>query len=224
VKKLCIIGVGGTAKDLIDLLGLLSRTAVPENQWDCIGILDDDEALQGGKYAGIPVIGKLADAASLGDDVSFAFAIGSPRTVGKRKTIFDGLGIKRERFPSFIHPKAIIEETASIGNGVIVFPGVVVSGSARVGDFNIILPNSVINHDSTLGDFTCLASGVCISGHVAVGNDSYIGANAALRDGIRVGAGSLVGLGSAVVSDIPSGCTAYGVPARVIPSVPISSP
>jgi sugar O-acyltransferase (sialic acid O-acetyltransferase NeuD family) len=198
MRKLCIVGVGGTTKDLLDLLARLNETLPPEDQWTCIGILDDNSDLHGSPYAGVPVIGKLADAASLENDVFFAFSIGSPRTGGNRKTIFERLGVERHRFPSLIHPKALVEAAVPVGQGTIVFAGTVVSGSAVLGEFNIVLPGCVINHDSTLGDFTCLASGVCISGNVAVGDDAYIGANAALRDGIRVGDDSLIGLGSAV--------------------------
>jgi len=215
MRKLCIIGAGGTAKDLLDLLASLNRSRLAQEQWECIGILDDNETLQRGEYAGISVIGKLADAVSLGGGISFAFVIGSPRTVGKRERIFERLGVDLHRFPSFVHPKAVVEASTFVGNGAIIFPGTVVSGSAAIGNFSIILPNSVINHDAKLGDFTCLASGVCISGDVTVGKDSYIGAHAALRDGIEIGEASLIGLGSAVVSDIPSCCIAYGAPAKI---------
>ncbi len=215
MKKLCIVGVGGTTKDLLDLLTWLNKTLEPENQWECIGILDDNPALQGSTYVGVPVVGKLSDAASFGDDVFFALSIGSPRTVGNRKTIFESIGIEKHRFSSLIHPQSLVENTTIVGYGSIIFAGTVISGSAVIGDFNVILPNCVINHDSVLGNFTCLASGVCVSGNVSVGADSYIGANATLRDEIRIGDGSLIGLGSAVVSDLPAQSVAFGVPAKI---------
>nr|VFK22594.1 MAG: sugar O-acyltransferase, sialic acid O-acetyltransferase NeuD family [Candidatus Kentron sp. MB]VFK28911.1 MAG: sugar O-acyltransferase, sialic acid O-acetyltransferase NeuD family [Candidatus Kentron sp. MB]VFK74151.1 MAG: sugar O-acyltransferase, sialic acid O-acetyltransferase NeuD family [Candidatus Kentron sp. MB] len=215
MKGLCILGAGGTTKDLLDLIEWKNRETSSEDRWRCLGILDDDRALHGREYAGVPVLGGLADATSLDADICFAFAIGSPRTVGKRKMIFERLALDRRRFPSFIHPKAVVEKGAAIGFGTIIFPGVVVSGSATLGPFSILLANSVVNHDAVLGEFVCLASGVCVSGDVAIGDGVYIGANASLRDGVRIGEDTLIGLGSVVVSSIPSGCTAYGVPARI---------
>ncbi len=214
MKKLCIVGAGGTAKDLLELVACTNKDIPLDAQWQCIGILDDNKALQGGEYAGIPVIGELKDAPTLDDDVRFAFVVGSPRTVGKRQEIFRKLGVEYKRFPSFIHPKAVVENSTRIGAGCIVFAGVVISGTAALGNFNIILPNSVVNHDSVLNDFTCMASSVCVSGDVHVGSDCYIGALAALRDGITLESAVLVGMSSAVVCDVSADSVVCGVPAK----------
>ncbi len=220
MKKFCIIGGGGTAKELLSLIGALNSTLPESEQWVCIGLLDDNDDLKGSVFCGFPVIGKLADAVSLNADVSFAFAVGSPRTVGKRRHIFEKMGIAKERCPSFVHPQSMVPPAYDFGYGTIVFPGAVVSDSATMKDFIVVLSNSVVNHDSVVGAFTCLATGACISGGVRIGIDSYIGANAALRDGIEVGEGSLVGMGSVVISSIPPGSVAYGVPAIPKPMKP----
>lgn len=214
MKKLCIIGVGGTATDLLSLVETLNPTLPTAEQWECIGFLDDNAALNNGSFHGFPVLGALSDAALVDQDVFFAFTIGSPRTAGKREKIFRKTEIGSQRFPSFVHPQAAVPAGWRPGHGTLISPGVVVSRSAVIGDFVVVLPNSVVSHDSRVGGFSCLATGVCVSGGVTIGEDAYIGANAALRDGVSVGKGVLVGLGSAVVSDIEDGLVVCGVPAK----------
>ena len=51
---------------------------------------------------------------------------------------------------------------------------------------------------------------------VVIEDDVLIGANAVVIEGVRVGAGAVIAAGSVVISDIPAGAVAAGVPARVI--------
>jgi acetyltransferase-like isoleucine patch superfamily enzyme len=49
-----------------------------------------------------------------------------------------------------------------------------------------------------------------------VGRGAWIGIGATIIDRVRIGEYSVVGAGAVVVSDIPAGVVAYGVPATVI--------
>ena len=218
MRKLCIISAAGTAKDLLSLVAAINDTLPEHDQWECIGYLDDAPGLKGNTVCSFPVIGPLSMASELPDDVFFAFAAGSPGTVGRRGDMFSTLGIPKERFPVFIHPRADVASGCEIGAGVIVFSGVVLSSSASISDFVIILSNSIVNHDSRLGAFSILASSAVISGNVEIDEEVYIGANASIRNGINVGCGALVGMGSAVVSDVETAVVVCGVPARPLPA------
>lgn len=55
-----------------------------------------------------------------------------------------------------------------------------------------------------------------VGGQITVGDHVWIGAGAIILPGVTIGAGSIIGAGSVVTHDIPSGCIAAGVPARVI--------
>ncbi|HLM56077.1 MAG TPA: UDP-3-O-(3-hydroxymyristoyl)glucosamine N-acyltransferase [Pyrinomonadaceae bacterium] len=72
-------------------------------------------------------------------------------------------------FEAFVHPSAVVDPTASLGDGVWIGACAVVGPRARIGDRARLFPNVTIYEDVTVGDDTVLHSGV------------------ALREGTRVG-------------------------------------
>ena len=55
-----------------------------------------------------------------------------------------------------------------------------------------------------------------LAGRVTLGEGVEVGTAASIIPGIKVGSWSVIGASAAVVQDIPEGCTAVGVPAKVI--------
>jgi serine O-acetyltransferase len=86
-------------------------------------------------------------------------------------------------------------------NGVVIHPDVVIG------------PNCMLFQQVTLG--THLSGGVPrLGGHVDIGAGAKVLGPVALGDHAKVGANSVV------LCDVPSGATAVGVPARVLPERP----
>ncbi len=83
--------------------------------------------------------------------------------------------------------------------------GIVVSGYAKLGR------NCVIRNGVTIG----LARSDDPTAPV-IGDDVDIGAGAKLLGRISIGNGARIGANAVVISDVPPGATAVGVPARVI--------
>ncbi|HEX2979285.1 MAG TPA: acyltransferase, partial [Anaerolineaceae bacterium] len=54
---------------------------------------------------------------------------------------------------------------------------------------------------------------------IVIEDDVWLGAGAVITDGVRVGRGAVVAAGAVVTKDVPPGCVAAGVPARVIQEV-----
>jgi serine O-acetyltransferase len=50
-----------------------------------------------------------------------------------------------------------------------------------------------------------------------LGDGVFVGAGAKIIGAVRVGAGAKIGANAVVLEDVPAGCVAVGVPARVIP-------
>jgi serine O-acetyltransferase len=53
-------------------------------------------------------------------------------------------------------------------------------------------------------------------GVAVIGNDVFIGAGAMLNGPIKIGDGAIIAANSVVVTDVPAGATAIGVPARIL--------
>lgn len=59
---------------------------------------------------------------------------------------------------------------------------------------------------------------------IRVGNDVWLGAGVVVTAGVTIGDGCIVGAGAVVTKDLPAGCIAAGVPAKVIGQRPGSHP
>jgi sugar O-acyltransferase (sialic acid O-acetyltransferase NeuD family) len=121
---------------------------------------------------------------------------------------------------SCLHPSAQVGGEVDIGEGTCLAPGAVITTRARLGRHCILNVNASISHDADVGDFCNLNPGVTICGNVRMGDGCYIGAGATIIDGVSVGPWTVVGAGAVVVDDLPGGCLALGVPARVVRQLP----
>ena len=82
----------------------------------------------------------------------------------------------------------------------------------------------VINPNAYIGEGTYIQHGVTIGSRddtnnikaPNIGKKCYIGAKATIRGDVRIGNNVKIGAGAVVISDIPDGATAVGVPAKII--------
>ncbi|RMG14755.1 MAG: serine O-acetyltransferase [Deltaproteobacteria bacterium] len=95
--------------------------------------------------------------------------------IGRRVFIDHGMGI-------------VIGETATVGDGSLLYKGVVLGGTSL---------------ERTLR-------------HPQVGRNVVIGSNACVLGGITVGDGAKIGSGSVVIRDVPKGATVVGVPGKIV--------
>ena len=82
----------------------------------------------------------------------------------------------------------------------------------------------VINPNASIGEGTYIQHGVTIGAMddkknieaPKIGCNCYIGAKAIIIGGVFIGDNAKVGAGAVVVSDVPEGTTAVGVPAEIL--------
>lgn len=79
-------------------------------------------------------------------------------------------------------------------------------------DVTMSIRVTLMAHDASTKKLT----GYTRIGRIKVGNHVFIGANATILPGVTIGDGAVIGAGSVVTHDVPAGCVAAGVPARVI--------
>lgn len=217
-RKVMILGASGNCIDILDTLCALSRIR-SNGDYECVGLLDDDEALWGEHFHGTEVLGPLSSAAQY-RDCFFVNGIGSPMNYWLKREIIATTAIPLDRFINVIHPSASVSPWATLGRGIVVLQNATVASNAEIGNHVIILPNSIVSHDCRIGDFVTLAGGVCLSGRVTVGESSYLGSNCSVREDTMIGARCLVGMGSVVLDDVPEASVIAGVPGRILRKVP----
>jgi len=199
---LLIFPCNGNAVEALDCIG---------DDYDMIGFVDDSVDKVGTEKFGRPVLPRSA--LERYPDAQVLAVPGSPTSYRSRAAVVGGLGVKRERFATIVHPSARVSPRARVGANVLIMAGVVIT-TAAIGDHVCILPNTVIHHDSAVGDWTLVGSNVTIAGNVTVGSNAYIGSGTSIINGIRIGDGALLGLGSNVLRDVAPNSTFAGNPAR----------
>lgn len=185
--------------------------------WVIAGFLDQakgrPEALQFG-----PLLGRPEDlpglVARLGvTDLFVAIGDNALRKAAVARAKARAPGV---RFPTLIHPSAIVCQGAEIGEGALVCAGAVVGVGAKVGAFAIVNTRASLEHHASLGDYASLAPAVATGGSAHIGEGTAIGMGAMIHHGINIGAWSVVGSASLVNKELPGGIVACGQPARVI--------
>ena len=204
-KKVVIIGAGGHAKVIVDIL-----RKDPD-----IELKGCTDRRSGGFVLNVPVLGDDAILPNLyRQGIHHAFiALGNNAVRHKAYQEALELGFQ---FVNAISPFACISDSAVLGTGIAVMPGAIVNAEAVIGNNCIINTGASLDHDCNIGDSCHIAPGCNLSGNVTVGTGTFAGIGSKVIDGIQIGEWSIIGGGSVVIRDIPSSCTAVGVPAKVI--------
>jgi sugar O-acyltransferase (sialic acid O-acetyltransferase NeuD family) len=205
-RRVVILGASGNALDILDIVDALGAP------WEAAGVLHDGRE-NGSEFGGLPILGRLAEAASLAD-VVFVNGIASERTHRRKLGIIAGAGLDAARFVTLIHPLAAVSRRAAIGNGSCIGPGCAVSGQVEIGAHSWLGSGEVIGHECVLGAGVTVAPSATLADGVTLGAQAYVGSGAILRPGITVGEGALIGMGAVMLRDVPAGMVVAGNPAR----------
>lgn len=130
-----------------------------------------------------------------------------------RERIYTGFH-ESKKFPTVIHPSAVISASASIGEGTWIGANVTIGPDTNIGKCCIINNNSNVDHDCVVGDFSTVSPCACICGNVTIGNHVWVGASACIREKLSVCDNVMIGIGAAVVKSIQNEGTWIGVPAK----------
>ena len=208
-RRLAIIGASGHGRVILD-------AGLKAGSWEIVGFIDDGLA-KGTRVSGFPVLGGIAEVATMvgenrldGLIVALGDNATRRRCVGQISALWPAV-----RFITIIHPGAVVGSDVVIGDGTAVLAGVIVGVGCTIGAHCILNTGSQLDHDSIMGDFAALGPGAITGGNIRIGAGSWLGLGAKAIQGIAIGGETVVGAGAVVVEDLPGNVVALGVPARV---------
>lgn len=211
MKRIVIIGAGGHAREVADILR--QQTA---DELLLLGYVVDDPEHHRGRVAGLPILGNwdwFND--SDRDELFVICAIGLPEV---RKQLVERAIALQLRFVNAISPLAFVSPDAKLGEGVMIFPFSFISAGCVIGDHAIVNAGTTVSHQTTVGMYGTLSPGVSIAGNVAIGEGCFVGIGACVIQGLAVGRWSTIGAGASVIRNVPERSTVAGVPARTLES------
>lgn len=203
MKRLAILGASGHGKVVADIAECCGWDEVVffDDAWPKVSV-NDNWAVAGNSQALVECLDTFA---------GVVVAIGNNAIRAEKLRWLSEISAP---VVTLVHPSAVISQYADLGAGTVVMPGVVVNVSSQIGDGVILNTGCSIDHDCTIGDCTHISPGARLAGGVKVGAQSWIGIGTSVKQLVQIGQRVTVGAGAAVVTDLPDGVTAVGVPAR----------
>lgn len=214
MTKVLGFGAGGHARVVIDILKMIGG-------FEIVGLLDQDQSLWGSEVLGIPVLGDDSQRDEIQQrGIHWAFiGLGSIRNAEPRRRLYEAVRNSGFSLVRAIHPRAIMSESAIVGDGPMVMGGAIINPGARIGNNVIINSGAIVEHDCVIADHSHVATGARLAGAVKIGAGVHVGLGASVREGVTIGNGSIVGAGAVVLKDVPDRTVVAGVPARILRTV-----
>jgi sugar O-acyltransferase (sialic acid O-acetyltransferase NeuD family) len=207
-EKVVLIGSGGHAKVVADILREMGT-------YEIIGVTVKDTGSHD-TFCGYPILGGDEVLPKLINDGvrSVAIGIGGFTDNNLRKRVYTKVKALGFRVVSAIHPRTAISGSASLGEGVVIFPGVIINTEVRVGNNVVIATGSTVDHETTVEDHVLISAGVTIGAYASIREGALIALGAKIVSGIQVGKNALVAAGGVVIENVGENARVFGVPAR----------
>jgi len=197
-RAILVYGGGGHAKTVMEMV----KAA---NEFDIVGIIDDNIPT-GTIILGVPVLGTRMLLEKLKEKgVHFATnGVGGIRDIQIRVKLFELFEKYTFIMPKLVHPRAFLEESSVVENGVQVFANAYIGSEAKLQSYCMVNTNAVVSHDCVIGCYSHIAPGALLAGHVEVGEKTLVGMGVTTAIGIKIGSNVRIGNGAIIYSDVPT--------------------
>lgn len=202
-KKVIIIGAGGHAKVIADI--------IEKSGDEVVGFLDDNKENGATVIKNYKVIGGSNNRFAMAitkENVEFVIAIGDNQ---KRKEISNSPNLK---FYTAIHPSAQIGLDVRIEEGTVIMANSCINSSAKIGKHCIINTGAIIEHDNIIEDYVHISPNATLGGTIKIGESTHVGIGSIVKNNITICKNCTIGAGAVVVKNILEEGTYVGVPAR----------
>ena len=197
--QMILYGAGGHAKTVLEMVRAIGA-------FNIAGILDDNKALKGNSVLGVQVLGgseMLKPLMAQGFHLA-ANGVGGIINIDVRIRLFELLANSGFAFPILRHPRATVEASARIADGVQIFANAYVGSEAILHERCMINTAAVVSHDCEIGAYSHIAPGALLAGHVHVGERALVGMGVTTIIGLKIGAGARIGNGAVLLADVPA--------------------
>lgn len=207
MKRLAIIASGE--------LGMqVAHWATLDGAYEVVGFFDDIEAI-GTIKGGYKILGKSDDIDQVFQQGVFDYlmiGIGY-KHLQRRKELFERYK-GRIPFANIIHSSSYIDPTATLGEGILIYPGCIIDKKVFISD-NVLLNIGVtVCHDSIVGAHSFLSPGVCLAGFTRLGQCANLGIRTTVIDNLTICDNVQTGGGALIVAHIDQPGLYIGSPAK----------
>lgn len=209
MKNLVIIAAGGCGREVLQLAREINKI---EKRWSIKGFIDDNLRALDDLKCDVPVLATI-DEYEIQSDDEFVCCIGNSTV---RKLVVEKLKAKGAVFTTLTHPNAVIADSCTLGEGVIIYPFALISDNAVIGDQCIINMYSSIAHDSVLGEYCTISAHCDITGMCKLGDRVFMGTTSNMVPGSKIGDDAFICAGSTVMGRVRAGNKVLGNPAKII--------
>ena len=203
-KKIIMIGAGGHAGVLLDLLfrknievhslvipvGSSARSKIFQNVEKIYG----DNSLDAYDRSTIILV----------NGIGFL-----PRQL-RRRDLFLEYSTKRFKFEKVVATTSMVSSNADLDEGVQIMDGCIIQSGARIGENTIVNTNASIDHDCDIGSHNHIAPGTTICGDVSTASNVFVGSGAVISNGVYIGENTIIGAGAIVTKDVESNKVVFG--------------
>lgn len=212
MRRVVIVGGHGDGLVAAQVIRDLQRAGAAV---ECAGFLND-AVPAGGEIAGLPVIGRTREWASLPDDVGFHVALHKVGRMSERAALIESFAIPDARLVTLVHPTACVADDVTVGPGALVASHVTCQPASVIGRYVSIRAGANVGHDVRIEDFAYVGPNATLCGRSVVRRGAHAGPNSVVTDAVCLGAFSVLSAGAVATRDTDEGSVSMGNPARRI--------
>ena len=210
MKKILIMGAGGTALNVIDLL------LHEQNIFQPVGVIDP---IAQGDILGVPVLGNdqilpiikkelgvkhIFPAVGFGDNVNNTL----------RKKLYNKAKKHNYKIPNIISKNAFVRHGVEMGEGNLVQAGSILDTKSILGNNINIGLNVAIGHKSEIHNHVTIAGSVNINGGVIIGEGTFLGMSCSIYK--NVGSWCKISPSVSTLKAVPDNSIVFGQSVRII--------
>ena len=194
-KKIIIIGAGGHAKSLINLIA-------STNEFKILGLIDN--SISSKKILDYPILGTEKDLIKyFKKGVRYcSIGTGQIKNPYKRIRLFNLVKKIGFKIPTIISKKSECFKSNKIGEGTQIFHNTLINSNVKIGYNCIINSGSIIEHDVEISNNCHISTGAIINGGVKISENTFIGSGAIIKNNIKIGKNCIIGMGILVKKKI----------------------